>query len=367
MSKDYYKILGVHKSASADEIKKAFRKLAHEHHPDKASGNTDKFKEINEAYQVLGDASKRSQYDQFGSAYQNHAGSGAQGNPFGQGFDFSGFSQNGQGMDFDLGDIFGSFFGGQTNGRSSRNQRGSDLEINLEISLKEAVFGVNKNIALNKKVKCESCHGNGAKNGEAFTNCNTCHGSGHVTATILGQFRTQTICPECRGQGKMIKEKCSQCSGQGILHKQEDIKVEIPGGIDTGQSIRLSGQGDAGASGAHAGDLYINIIVKNENGFARQDFDLLTTNQISFALAALGGEVNVKTIDGQVKLKIPSGTPSGKQFILRGKGVTKLKSRGRGDQIVKIEIAVPNKLNSKQKALIEELDKELGGKKSWWA
>lgn len=364
MSKDYYKILGVNKSASADEIKKAFRKLAHEHHPDKTNGNADKFKEINEAYQVLGDSQKRSQYDQFGSAYQNQAGSGAYGNPFAQGF--SGF-QGAQGMDFDLGDIFGSFFGGQAGGRSTQSQRGADLEVNLKISLKDAVFGVSRNITLNKKIKCNTCHGNGAKNGEAFTTCNTCHGSGHVTATILGQFRTQTICPECRGQGKIIKEKCSQCSGQGILHKQEDIKVEIPGGIDTGQSIRLSGQGDAGASGAHAGDLYINIIVQNENGFVRQDFDLLTTNQISFATAALGGEVDVKTIDGKVKLKIPSGTQSGKQFILRGKGVTKLKSRGRGDQIVKIEIAVPNKLNSKQKALIEQLDKELGDKKSWWA
>lgn len=362
MSKDYYKILGVDKKASAEEIKKAFRKLAHEHHPDKTTGNAEKFKEINEAYQVLSNTEKRSQYDQFGSTFDNaQGGFGGGGNPFGRGFDFSGFSQGGgqAGADFDLGDIFGSFFGGAQGGGASRNQRGSDLEINLEISLREAVFGVTKNISLNKQIKCQSCSGTGAKDANSFTTCQTCQGSGHVLTTILGQFRTQTVCPHCQGRGKSIKEKCSSCHGDGINQKIEEIKVEIPGGIDNGQSIRLTGQGDTGASGGRAGDLYVNVRVRPEPGFERQEFDLLTVNPITFATAALGGEVKIKTIDGEVKLKIPAATASGKQFILRGKGISKLKSRGRGDQIVTIQISVPERLNRKQKQLIEELDREL--------
>ena len=366
MSKDYYKILGVDKSASDVEIKKAFRKLAHKYHPDKNNGNDAKFKEANEAYQTLSDKNKRAQYDQFGSAFSGAGGAGGfgGGNPFGQGsggFDFSNFSSQTQGgADFDLGDLFGSFFGGQRGSNHGGSQRGVDLEVNVEITLKEAVFGVNKNISIKKQNKCQSCKGTGAKEGTSFVNCTACGGSGRITTTILGQFQTQTACPECRGQGKSIKEKCGACHGAGVTTEHQDIKVEIPGGIDTGQSIRLSGQGDSGAHAAPAGDLYINILVKPETNLVRDGFNLISEIKIPFTTAALGGEIKVSTIDGQVKLKIPSGTQSNKKFILRNKGVTKLKSRGRGDQIVIVQVDVPTKLSRKQKKLLEELRKELG-------
>ncbi|MCB9802562.1 molecular chaperone DnaJ [Candidatus Nomurabacteria bacterium] len=363
MSKDYYKILGVNKSASAEEIKKAFRKLAHEHHPDKNNGDDAKFKEANEAYQVLSDKNKRAQYDQFGSAFSGAGGAQGNpfggGNPFGQGFGGFGGAQQAD-FDFDLGDIFGSFFGGQGGGRSSRSQRGSDLEVNLEISLKDSVFGVTHNISLQRKNQCQPCQGTGAKGGTSFDKCATCDGAGRVTTTILGQFQTQTTCPECRGKGKSIKEKCGACSGSGFTVEHQDVKVEIPGGIDTGQSIRLSGQGDSGANGAPAGDLYVNIVVRPQSDFERHGFDLLSEVKIPFTIAALGGEIKVNTIDGQVKLKIPAGTQSNKKFILRNKGVTKLKSRGRGDQIVIVQVDVPTKLSRKQKKLLEELSEELG-------
>ena len=367
MSKDYYKILGVEKNASADDIKKAFRKLAHEHHPDKNNGQDTKFKEANEAYQVLSDKNKRAQYDQFGSAFSAGGGGGAQGNPFGGSNPFAGFGGAQQtDFDFDLGDIFGSFFGGQGQART-RTKRGRDLEINLAISLKEAVFGVSKTISIKKQQSCGPCQGTGAKNGTSFDNCSGCGGSGRISTVILGQFQTQTACPECQGQGKQIKEKCGACNGQGNILENQDINIEVPGGIDDGQSIRLSGQGDSGANGAPAGDLYVNIAVNPEVGFVRENFDLVSEIKIPFTLAVLGDEIKVKTIDGQVKLKIPAGTQSGKKFILRGKGVTRLKSRGRGNQIVIVNVDVPQKLTRKQKQLIEELDKEMWkDKKSWW-
>ena len=212
-----------------------------------------------------------------------------------------------------------------------------------------------------------SCNGTGAKNGTSFSDCNVCAGSGRINTTILGQFQTQTTCPECQGKGKQIKEKCGLCHGGGNILENQDIKIEVPGGIDSGQAIRLSGQGDSGDNGAPAGDLYVNITVNPETGFTREDFDLITEIKVPFTLAALGDEIKVKTIDGQVKLKIPAGTQSGKKFILRGKGVTRLKSRGRGNQIVIVNVDVPTKLSRKQKQLIEELDKEMGkDKKSWW-
>lgn len=371
MSEDYYKILGVNKSASAEEIKKAFRKLAHEHHPDKASGNADKFKEINEAYQVLGDSQKRVQYDQFGSAYQNQAGGGAYGNPFGQGFDFSGFSQNaGQaGMDFDLGDIFGSFFsarGGSAFGGGGQSRKGDDLELNIEITLKEAVFGVNKKVQVKKQNKCTICHGSGAENDNSFVKCNTCQGTGKIITTILGQFRTQTVCPDCQGKGKKIKNKCGACQGHGLKTEIEELNIEIPAGIDDGQSIRMSSKGDAGQSGAAAGDLYINVFVTPDKHFQRQGDNLLTTLTIPFTEAVLGGEELVDTIDGQVKLKIPAGTKAGEQIILRDKGVHKLKGRGRGNQIVLVNIDVPTNLSRKQRQLLEELDQEFKANKKKW-
>ena len=366
MSTDYYKTLGVEKNASEADIKTAFRKLAHEHHPDKNgnAGNADKFKEINEAYQTLGNKEKRAQYDQFGSAYQNMGG--AQGNPFGGqnpfGQGFGGFSQQGgaQNVDFDLGDIFGSFFSreaGSPFGRGGR-QRGQDIQVDIDISLKETVFGASQVLSLRKKNQCSICKGSGAKDANSYETCNTCKGAGQVTTTILGQFQTQTTCPDCRGRGQQIKEKCGQCHGAGYVDENADIKVEIPAGIDDNQAIRLSGQGNAGGAGSQPGDLYINVRVRPETGFERQGDDLITKYKIPFTMAALGGSIDVKTIDGQVKLKIPAGTESGKKFILRNKGVTRLRANGRGNQIVQVTVNVPTKLNRKQKKLLEDLEKE---------
>jgi len=365
MAKDYYKILEVEKGASDQEIKRAFRKLAHKYHPDKSTGDTAKFKEINEAYQVLSNKQKRQQYDQFGSNFSGAAGGG---NPFGGatgGFDFSGFQQGfggAQNIDFDLGDIFGSVFGGSR--RHSRG-RGADIEVDLEIPLKEAVFGVSHVVSIRKNVTCGACSGSGAKNNSAYQQCGTCQGSGRV-ATHIGPFRTQSACPECHGQGRIIKDKCGDCGGAGIKTENTDIKIEIPGGIADGQSIRLAGQGNSGQNGAAAGDLYVNIHIQDDPDFVRQDFDLIREIEIPFTMATLGGSIDVKTIDGQVKLKIPAGTPSGKKFILRNKGVTRLKGRGRGDQVVITHVAVPTKLTRKQKSLIEELDREMNNKKKTW-
>jgi molecular chaperone DnaJ len=374
MPKDYYKVLGVERSASEADIKKAFRKLAHVHHPDKSNGNAEKFKEINEAYQVLSNKEKKSQYDQFGSTFEN---GGFNQGPFqnggfsgqGGGFDFSGFQNaNAQGanFDFDLGDIFSSFFGGATQGRS-RRRRGSDIQMDIEITLKEAAFGVAKNIKIRKQDICQDCQGSGAKDGKSFSSCQQCKGSGQISTTILGQFRTQTICPSCQGAGQVIKEKCSNCGGAGNVWREQSLRVEIPAGIDDGQSIKLSSQGNSGPNKAPAGDLYITAHVLPDEHFERQGFDLFSEQKIPFATATLGGEINVHTIDGQVKLKIPSGTPSGKKFILRNKGLTKINSKNRGDQVVSIQVAVPTKLSNKQKKLIEELQQELGQEsKSWW-
>lgn len=367
MAQDYYKILGVEKNASEADIKKAFRKLAHQHHPDKSNGNAEKFKEINEAYQVLSNKEKRHQYDQFGSTFSGSGGGNpfGYGNPFGQG-NMGGFDFSGQNIDFDLGDLFGQFFGGGAPSGRSRSQKGHDIQVDLEISLKEAVFGKTEVFSLRKQVACQPCHGSGAEHGTAYEKCSTCHGSGKIATTVLGTFRTQAICPDCHGKGKRIKDKCKACSGNGFNQETVDIKVEIPAGIDDGQAVRLSGQGNAGKNGAAAGDLYVTVHVKNEPGFVREENDLISEYNIPFTMAALGGEMEIKTIDGRVKLKIPAGTPSGKQFILREKGVTNLRARSRGDQIVIVNVEVPKKLTKKQKELLEQLDNELNSKKRSW-
>ncbi len=363
MAKDYYKILGVERNASEADIKKAFRKLAHEHHPDKSSGNADKFKEINEAYQVLNNKEKRAQYDQFGSTFENGGGfhqgpfQGRGGFDFG-GFDFSNAQQGAGNFDFDLGDIFSSFFGGGAPGRSQR-RRGADIQMDMEITLSEAAFGITKDIKIRKKELCHDCQGTGAKDGKSFSSCQQCHGSGQISTTILGQFRTQTVCPSCQGTGQVIKDKCSACGATGNISREVNLKVEIPAGIDDGQSIKLSGQGNSGPNKAPAGDLYITVHVLPNKDFERHGFDLLSEQKIPFAIATLGGDINVKTIDGLVKLKIPTGTPSGKQFILRGKGLTRLNSKNRGDQVVIVQVAVPTKISKRQKQLIEELQSEL--------
>jgi len=374
MAKDYYQILGVNKSSSADEIKQAFRKLAHQHHPDKQSGNEGKFKEINEAYQVLGNEEKRKQYDQFGQTFD-----GAQGFGGGQGFNWQDFARqsggfgaggfqgqgNAQGFDFsDLGDIFSDFFGGQAQGnygRSGRSARGADLETQITISLEEAVFGIEKTMSLKKKVVCEHCNGNGGEPGAKIETCKTCGGSGQVTVsrnTFLGSFRSVVACTDCGGEGKKYEKLCKECHGNGIVSGSEEFKIQIPAGISSGETLKMTGKGEVGPKNSRAGDLYIRINVLPHNQFKRVGDDLILEREISFSQAALGDKINLKTLDGEVILKVPSGTASGKQFIIKEKGSHKLHGRGRGNLIVKIDVVIPKDLNKSQKKLIEELKEQ---------
>lgn len=369
MAKDYYDILGVSKNASQDEVKRAFRKMAHQYHPDKAGGNEAKFKEINEAYQVLSNQQKRQQYDQYGQTFeqaQRQGGFGGfswedfarqAGGPFG-----SGYRTENVEFDFgDLGDIFGDLFGfgGRTRARRAQERRrGQDIEVSMEIEFREAVFGTEKIIDLFKNMTCPHCSGSGAEPGSKIITCATCGGSGQVEQvqhTILGQFRTVGVCPECRGEGKKASERCSQCRGQGRVRDTEKIKVKIPAGIDNGETIRLVAEGEAGQKGGAAGDLFITLRVKPDLEFKRDGYDIRTEAEISFSQAALGTKIEVNTIDGFVKLKIPSGTQSGKVFILKGKGVSRLRGSGRGDQYVTVNVSTPTRLSRRQKQLFEEL------------
>jgi len=362
MPKDYYKILGVEKSASADEIKRAFRKKAHEFHPDKKGGDEAKFKEINEAYQIIGNAEKRKQYDQFGDAAFSGQGFGGTGMNW---EDFARAAQGGQGRGGfninidDLGDIFGGLgdIFGFSSGGSRRRSRGADIQTELQIEFKEAIFGADKEISLHKTVACGKCNGNGAEPGTPIETCGTCKGSGVVTQvqrTILGSFQSRSACPNCHGEGKSAKEKCSQCRGTGLQKDTVKTKVKIPAGISNGQTIRLTGQGEA-APGGSFGDLYIIIRIKPDNKFQREDDDILSVETISFSQAALGDKIPIETIEGEVTLKIPSGTQSGQVFKLRGQGSYSLHGRNRGDQLVKIIVETPKKLSRKEKKLFEEL------------
>ncbi len=366
MPRDYYDILGVKKDASQEEIKKAFRKLAHEHHPDKGNGNGDKFKEINEAYQTLGNENKRRQYDQFGQSFSGAGGPGggfnyqdfarAQGNnPFGGGFNQSNVHFDFGDMD-DLGDLFGSFFGGGAR-QSSRRQRGSDVEVDLEIDFDEAVFGVEKILDLSKRVLCDNCGGTGAEPGSKIVDCKTCGGTGRVVRsqqTIFGAFQSQSVCPDCRGEGKKYEKRCSKCGGGGVVHGSEKIKVKIPAGINSGQSIKLSGQGEPAPKGV-SGDLYIRVRVKASRKFQRQDNNILTTEHLSLKQAILGDKIEVETVDGPVALKIPAGTQSHTEFRLKNKGIPHLGGRSRGDHIVTVIVDIPRNADRKMKKLLEEL------------
>lgn len=355
MSKDYYKILGIEKNASQEEIKKSFRQKAHQYHPDKAGGDEAKFKEINEAYQVLSDPQKRVQYDQLGSAFEyGQAGPG-----------FSGFT-SGFNVDFeDLGDVFGGLgdiFGFSTRGgqgrRGERAKRGRDIEMVLTIDFMEAVFGAEREINLQKTVRCDVCGGSGAKPGSKIETCKTCKGSGRIRQiqrTIFGQMQTQTVCPDCGGEGKTISQKCSKCGGQGVARDIAGMKVKIPAGIDEGESIRLAGQGGAGTKGAEAGDLYLKIRIRPDKRFERDGDDIKSTSQISFVQAALGDKITIETVGGEVKLKIPEGTQSGTVFKLRDLGIAKLHGRGKGDHLVEVIVKTPTNLSRKQKEMIEEL------------
>lgn len=361
MGKDYYKILGVDKNAGADEIKKAFRKKAHEFHPDKAGGDEAKFKEANEAYQVLSDTKKRSQYDQYGSAFEHGQSQGGF-SGFGDFRDFSGFTNGFNVNAEDLGDIFGGigdmfgFGGGQ---QRSRSRRGNDIETVLTIDFHEAVFGTEKEIGLRKKVKCGHCHGNAAEPGTKIETCKTCGGSGRVTRvqrTILGNMQVQTACTACGGEGKSYAQKCSKCAGTGVVFEVVNLRVRIPAGIDQGENIRLSGEGEAGERGAAAGDLYLRINVRPDKRFERVGSDIKSSATITFAQAVLGDKIDIETVDGPVKLKIPAGTRSGSVFKLKGRGVSRLRSSGRGDHYAEVIIDIPKNLTKKQKELLKEME-----------
>jgi len=365
MAKDYYQVLGVAKTASADEIKKAFRQLAHQHHPDKKSGNEAKFKEINEAYQTLSDTDKRAHYDRFGSAgNMGNAGFNSQSGNMG-GFDFSQFYQGGQNGGFetnfgDLGDMFGDLFGFGT-GRSTHknNQRGRDLEIGLTINFLTAVFGGEETINLEKQTACHECHGSGAKAGSTPQACPECQGRGvinQIQRTMLGNIRTQVACPKCGGQGKIIGQPCPHCHGQGRITEKNPLSVKIPAGVSSGQTIKFSGQGEAGLRGAPSGDLYINISVKPHPQLKRNGHDIHSIVGLTFRQAAFGDKIKIETVDGPVTLKIPAGTQSGQVIILRGKGVPKLNNYGRGDHLVETKVLTPLNLTKKQKEALELLD-----------
>jgi molecular chaperone DnaJ len=365
MSKDYYKVLGLEKNASQDDIKKAFRKLAHEHHPDKKGGNDAKFKEANEAYSVLGDEKKRAQYDQFGAAgpggFQGGQGGAGGFNPNDFGFDFSGFNQNGQGpgVDFDLGDLFGDIFGG---GRQ-KVKRGSDIQVDIELSFEDSIFGVEKDIVLNKASVCAECSGSGAKKGSKTKTCHTCAGKGRVTEvrrSIMGSFQTQRTCDTCHGSGKEPEEKCPICHGMGVTKRNQEIKVKIPASVEEGEMVRLTGAGEA-ISGGQSGDLYIRIHVKKHPLFRKDGPHLVTDVDVKLSDALLGMTYPLKTLDGDISLKIPEGVHHDEILRVKGKGApTTPRGRDghRGDILVNIHIVMPKRLSKEARKMVEELKKE---------
>ncbi len=360
---DPYKILGVEKSATEDEIKKAYRKLALKHHPDRAGGkqNEEKFKEISKAYEILGDKQKRAQYDQFGSAGPGFAG-GGQG--FG-GFDFSNF----QNVNFDFGggfgDIFDTFFGGS--GRQAKKRhgpiRGNDIEIVLRLTFDEAVFGCTKETTISHYEACEHCGGMGNEPGSKVVTCTSCNGTGQhirVQRTPLGSIQTAATCETCDGAGQVPEKKCRVCKGEGRQMKEETIKIKIPAGIHDKAAIRLSGKGEAGLKGGPAGDLFAHISISGSKEFEREGENIKTTQHIHLLQAVLGDEVEVKTIHGPVQLKIPAGTESDTLFKLKGHGVPKVNASTRGDHFVRVIVDVPKNLGKKERELYKELAKEAG-------
>lgn len=357
--RDYYEILGVTKASTKDEIKKAYRKLAMQFHPDKNPGNAEaeaKFKEASEAAEVLLDENKKARYDQFGHAGMNGAGGGP------GGFGGGGF----QGDFGDFGDIFGDIFGDMLGGRGGRRgggrrstgRPGDDLQMGIDLEFTEAAFGVEKTISVTKNVKCDTCDGSGAKPGSSPTTCDYCHGHGEVRRQ-QGFFTVSSTCPKCHGSGQMIKDPCGKCHGQGKFKKKVDLQVKVPAGIDQGQRLKLSNEGDAGSNGGPNGDLYVVINIIPHKIFERDEFDVHCTVPISFSQAALGTEIEVPTLSGKVALKIPAGTQAGVKMRLKGKGIKRLGGYGEGDQIVSIHVETPTKLSAEQKEIfgrLSELD-----------
>ena len=348
MSKDYYDILGIDKKAPKEEIKKAFRTLAHKYHPDKKTGDDAKFKEINEAYSVLSDDKKRAEYDSYGRTFSGAGGGQAGGFGSSQGFgdfDFSQFTQGGNtgGFEFDLGDIFGNVFGGGN--RRTQAKRGRDISVDIELSFEESVFGVERIVLLNKVSKCDTCGGNGAEKGSELITCGTCNGKGQireVKRTFFGQFEQASTCEVCNGTGKVPKVRCHTCGGKGIIKKETEVKIKIPAGIDNGEMMRLTGAGEAIAGGT-AGDLYIKIHVKKHATFRKDGSNLVMDLNVKLTDALLGGEQTINTLDGAIKVKIPEGVTFGEVLRVKGKGVPSERGH-RGDILIKLNILIPKKL-----------------------
>ncbi len=358
MPKDYYKTLGIEKNASKEEIKKAFHKQAHKFHPDKNNGDDSKFKEANEAYQVLSDDKKRSSYDQFGNADGPQGFGGGQGGPFG-GFDFNG--GNG-GVEFDmgdLGDIFGDFFGGGMGRGRNKVKRGRDISTEINISFEESIFGIEHTVKVNKQSNCNTCGGTGSKPGTKMNTCSVCNGQGQVREikrSILGNFSTIKTCDNCGGTGKIPSDKCSDCRGAGVKKQDEEITVKIPAGINDGESLRVNGRGEA-INGGESGDLYIKLNVKKHPIYSRDGTNLLMDLKIKLTEALLGVTYNLKTLDNHnIEVKIPEGINNGEMLRVRGKGVPSV--HGRGDIIIRIQIDMPNKLSRKTREVIEMLKEE---------
>ncbi len=353
--KDYYEILGLQKGASKDEVKRAFRKLAAQYHPDKKNGDEAKFKEISEAYAVLGDDKKKAEYDTYGHAYQNAGGGQAGG--FG-GFNWQDFAQaqgNG-GFEFDLGDIFEQFgFGG---GRQQKQARGRDISIDIELSFKDAVLGITRKVLLTKNNSCNTCEGTGAKPGTDQTECSTCNGKGRVREvreSVMGSFQTVRECSTCHGTGKVPKERCATCVGTGIKRGEEEIEIAIPAGIQNGEMIRMTGRGEAMPHG-QSGDLYVKIHVKPHQTIKREGINLISPLHLKLSDALLGSTYHIETLDGSVDIKIPAGVKHGELLRIKGKGVPQ--DGRRGDFMVKISIDMPQKLSRKARKLIEELQED---------
>jgi molecular chaperone DnaJ len=340
--RDYYEVLGVQRSAGGEEIKKAYRKIALKCHPDRNPGDKaaeERFKEASEAYQVLCDPERRAQYDRFGHAAFEQAGG------------FGGFDFAAGGFEDIFGDIFGDFFGGRR-GRS-RGRRGEDLRYDLELDFEEAVFGAEKTLRVPRLATCEDCSGSGSKNGTPRETCTTCKGSGQLRYQ-QGLFSIAKTCGQCQGQGSVLRDPCAGCRGAGMVHRQHTLSVRIPPGVDTGSRLKLRGEGEVGGSGGPAGDLYVLIQVAEHPIFVREGNDVVCEVPMSFAQIALGSEIEVPTLNGPAKVKVPAGTQSGHAFRLKGKGIPDLGGYGRGDQIVRVAVETPRKLTPRQRELLEE-------------